>query len=834
MLKTSKKILSVLMVILLVTTAVPLSGFVGLELPDFDLDIRASALAESGKCGDNVTYTYNGLTKELVISGTGEMYRYDSMYSNYFSPFHKSDIKSVVVEKGVTSIGIGAFYECPYLEKVELPDSLESIGYYSFMYCGELTSIVIPSSVKFIGYEAFRYCTKLSSITFAGDVDSMGYFVFNDTAYYNDYTNWEDGVLYIQKHLIVADKAISGKYTIKKGTTIISRDAFSDCKDLTGVVMPDSIVSIDSGAFERCTNLVDLIFSRNLNDIGLNAFRDCTSLNTVDLPYGIADIDSQVFVGCTNLKTVIIPDTVTSLGASVFAGCKNLVDIYLPDSINFMWSSVFSGCENLKYIHIPSNITKIDLAVFRDCKSLESISLHNNITSLGNYVFEGCTGLKRITIPKSVKEIQHGAFWGCENLINIVIDEFVATIGNNAFYDCKKLTDVYYIGSETEWNDINIGSGNQFLTSATIHYNHTHSYFLKSFIPASHLVWGEKIYECICGDSYSLAVEKLAEHNFVSEITTPATHVTEGLETNSCECGYSYTLPISKTTEHSYSFEVINPTCTDKGYTTYTCECGDSYVDDYVKENGHKYESEIIIPATHLKEGVEIFTCHCGDTYTKPVSKLIEHTHIPNVTKPTCTEQGYTTYTCECGDEYIGDYKEAKGHSYSVTMTSPSCTMPGLTTTFCTNCGDTNTKVIPAVGHNDTDGNGLCNVCGFGEEIKPDTPPQPEVHEHSYTATISKYPSCTEKGVKSYVCACGNSYNEDIVAIGHKDADGNGLCDVCGFGEEIKPDIPEDPSANCSCNCHKSGLSKILYKLILLFQKFFRQNQICSCGVSHY
>ena len=93
MFKASKKILSVLMVILLVTTAVPLSSFVGIELPAFDLGIRASAISSSGKCGDNVTYTYNSSTGELVISGEGPMYD----YSDSSSPFYYSNIKSVVI-----------------------------------------------------------------------------------------------------------------------------------------------------------------------------------------------------------------------------------------------------------------------------------------------------------------------------------------------------------------------------------------------------------------------------------------------------------------------------------------------------------------------------------------------------------------------------------------------------------------------------------------------------------------------------------------------------------------------------------------------------------------
>ncbi|MBQ1995844.1 MAG: leucine-rich repeat protein, partial [Clostridia bacterium] len=117
--KNFKKILASLLVVVMVLTAAPLSGFVGFEQPDIDWSIRASAkvIAVNGKCGENVTYTYNDATKELVISGTGAM----TDYSYGGSPFHQSDIKSVVISEGVTSIGDWAFDQCSNLSAITLP-----------------------------------------------------------------------------------------------------------------------------------------------------------------------------------------------------------------------------------------------------------------------------------------------------------------------------------------------------------------------------------------------------------------------------------------------------------------------------------------------------------------------------------------------------------------------------------------------------------------------------------------------------------------------------------------------------------------------------------------
>jgi hypothetical protein len=288
-----------------------------------------------------------------------------------------------------------------------------------------------------------------------------------------------------------------------------------------------------------------------------------------------------------------------------------------------------------------------------------------------------------------------------------------------------------------------------------------------------------------------------------------------------------------------YVAEESTATCSKPGVAIYVCRmCKDSFTVENSPALGHDFEYIIIVSPTCKAEGYEIGDCsRCDATDTRPVA-TIDHDYVRTEVSPTCLEDGVATYICSygCGTTY-DETLPALGHSYPavwVELLPATCSERGLSVKICSVCSDLQRQILPKLSHTDSNSDGICDECGFGGEYKPDTPSQPEVHEHSYSATISKNPSCTEKGVKSYICACGDSYNEDIAAVGHKDADGNGLCDVCGFGEEIKPDVPEDPSVNCSCNCHKSGLSKILFKLILLFQRFLRTNKTCSCGASHY
>ncbi len=294
------------------------------------------------------------------------------------------------------------------------------------------------------------------------------------------------------------------------------------------------------------------------------------------------------------------------------------------------------------------------------------------------------------------------------------------------------------------------------------------------------------------------AVAKLS-HKYTSVITTPATHLKEGVETFTCSCGDTYTKPVARLQGHTYETAVTAPTCTEQGYTTYTCECGDSYVADYTDKLDHKYTSEITTPATHLTEGVETFTCECGNSYTLPVAKLEDHTYETAVTAPTCIAQGYTTYTCECGDTYVDDYVEMLAHDYkSEITTEPTHLTKGVETFTCA-CGDSYTK------------------------------PVAKLEGHTYETVVTA-PTCTSEGYTTYYCDCGETYISDFVSeTGHKDNNNDGICDGCGI--KLKTDSSKD---NCTCNCHKSGIMGIIWKILRFFYKLFKINPVCACGAAHY
>ena len=78
--------------------------------------------------------------------------------------------------------------------------------------------------------------------------------------------------------------------------------------------------------------------------------------------------------------------------------------------------------------------------------------------------------LTSVTIPDSVTSIGEYAFAYCSKLTSVTIPDSVTSIGERAFIMCSKFIDIYFIGSEEDWNDISIGNYNTDLTNATRYY----------------------------------------------------------------------------------------------------------------------------------------------------------------------------------------------------------------------------------------------------------------------------------------------------------------------------------------------------------------------------
>lgn len=137
--------------------------------------VQEGDAVDSGQCGDDATWTLTGTDDNLTltISGTGKMYNYDFEYNSYYmnppSPWNGNEnIRTVIIEEGITSVGDHSFFGCSNLTNATIPQGVTYIGMGSFYYCGNLSGITIPDSVDFISNSAFSQCIGLKTITFMG------------------------------------------------------------------------------------------------------------------------------------------------------------------------------------------------------------------------------------------------------------------------------------------------------------------------------------------------------------------------------------------------------------------------------------------------------------------------------------------------------------------------------------------------------------------------------------------------------------------------------------------------------------------------------------------
>ena len=819
--KSIIKVLSVVLVVVITLTAAPLSGFVGLELPEWlNFSIESSA-ATSGTCGDNLTWTFDESTGILTISGTGAMYDYSSSSIPWYSYKYKinnvvidngittigdyafsgcSNLTSVTIGNSVTTIGNDAFYKCTGLTSVTIPDSVTTIGSYTFYKCTGLTSVTVPDSVTSIGKDAFYNCTSLTSVTIGGSVTTIGNNAFSfceslEKVYWNaksvnDMTSSSNAFYYAGSAGNGIDLVFSGN--VERIPAYLFYVSNTSCSPkITSVTIGKNVKSIGSYAFYNCTKLASLY----ITDIA--AWCEISFGNNSSNPIYFAD---ELYVSGSLTTNIMIPEGITNIGKYAFYGCSSIVSVTIPDSV-----------------------TTIGDYAFRLCSSLTSVTIGDNVDIIGTQAFYQCGNLTSITIPDSVEIIGNYAFYGCAGLASVTISDGVTTIGDHAFDLCNSLTDVYYSGAEEEWNEISIGSSNESLLNATIHFlKESHKCSYNSVVtPPTCTEQGYTTYTCECGNSY------------VDDYVNSIGHINNNLDaycdvcTSLCSCGdnltwsfdeYTGTLTIFGTgAMYDYGYSNVQPWNNYKNVIKkVVISNGVTTIGHYAFEYYHNLTSVIIgndvttirvgafngcrkLTSVTIPDSVTTLMArafyYC-DSLTKveignSVTEIDDYafaycTTLTNIVIPDCVKTlgEWLFYMCyDLTSVKIGNgVKSIKEGTFSNCYDLNNITIPtsvtGIADSVFFSC-DNLTDVYYSGTRNDW--NKISINSSSNEYLSNATIHfLGEVHECSFNAVVTP-PTCTEQGYTTYTCECGESYVDNYVnATGHKDDDYNGYCDDCG------------------------------------------------------
>lgn len=379
-------------------------------------------------------WSYDEATKTLTIFSNGTFEStppWDSL---------KSDITTVTIKSGVTSIEDSAFLDCANLTSVTIPDSVTSIGMAAFRGCTSLTGVTIPDGVTSIGMSAFQDCSALASVTIPNSVTSIGYSAFRDCDNLTDVTI-PSSVKTIGGSVFNSCDNLT-RVEIQGGITNIGDYTFYYCEKLASVTIPNSVTTIGEGAFGMCSSLTNLTIPQNVTTIRNNAFESCLKLTNIEIPSGVTSIEQKVFSGCSALTSVTIPNGVTSVGKGAFSYCSALTNVTIPNSVTTIEESAFEFCTSLTDITVPSTVLSIGGETFANCTELQSAAMNCGITTLPTGIFRNCTSLKNVTFPSSLKIINTETFAECTGLTEIDLPEGLTTINGDSFQGCTSLAKV--------------------------------------------------------------------------------------------------------------------------------------------------------------------------------------------------------------------------------------------------------------------------------------------------------------------------------------------------------------------------------------------------------
>lgn len=401
-------------------------------------------------------------------------------------------LQSIVLPKGITTIGDDAFSYNTSLTSIKIPNTVTSIGKRAFQGCANLTSIEIPDTVTYIGDYCFSGCNRLQKIKLSKKIQT------------------------INQRLLQGCSSLT-EIEIPEGVKSIGYAAFSSCNKLTTITLPASLTSFNGTALAGLSRLTEVKVADGNNSFkfengmllskdGKTMYMALLTLTEINVPNGVVSIVGDTLSGSSATK-IILPDTVSSnLSGTVFNGMNKLSTIELSSTsknlklvdgnlysydgkrfIKYMGTSktftVPEGVETLvcrcitksmTTLNLPSTLKIIEGWSLSSMSGVNLLNIPASVTTMYTYSFHANTKLRvaesnstyksiddvlilnkagtkvimasknatTYNIPNTVTEIGKNAFYGCSKITSITIPDSVTTIGAGAFESCGSLTEI--------------------------------------------------------------------------------------------------------------------------------------------------------------------------------------------------------------------------------------------------------------------------------------------------------------------------------------------------------------------------------------------------------
>lgn len=421
-------------------------------------------------------------------------------------------VETVVLPETITEIGEEAFNGCSKLSSINIPSNITSIGRGVFQYCSSLKNVVLPEKLVEIGARAFKG-VGIQSVTIPDTVERIGYQAFGSTALtevtmprnWNECTTDKDGQTPGIGNCGAIFEGCNSleRIVIQDGITNLPDYALSYCTVKT-IQLPNTLTSVSNYMFAECGSLTEISLPETVTDIGAYAFYNCYKLSTFTMPSKVTEIKEATFARCSGLTEFEVPEGVETIGYQAFYNCKNLTSISLPSTWKYCSEqgaylgdsttrsvsssgSIFKDCSSLSTIELPEGMTTVPDYAFSNGSYINTVKIPSTVTEIGEYAFYNCVDMYAIDIPDGVQEIKTGTFQK-SGLRFAAIPGAVESVGDSAYEDCSKLvsasiplsvtnvgrnafdgvssqfTGATYQGTEEDWANVTVATGNYVLT----------------------------------------------------------------------------------------------------------------------------------------------------------------------------------------------------------------------------------------------------------------------------------------------------------------------------------------------------------------------------------